>query len=199
MSQQKQSRSKKRQKGKQQQQITKKIRIPVFWKSVLLLLLFSSFFYVLTEKNKGYQWTLNTLLLDNLENMKKLKKLSTEDRLKAKLGFTGSYLGYINSHTPENAIIIMPPDSAYKTGNDKKILDNFIKTLGWANYFVYPRKLISEQDKEKYAAVYDSAQFVAIIDYWGYDKLEYKVNQKTQFNVLPIKYELLQQMQNQTK
>ena len=200
MSQKSKSRQKRRARSRHQKSTTsRRIKVPIFLKSILLLLLFFSFFYLIIEKNRGYHWTAHTLLLENLENMKKYKELTSDERLKAKLGFTGSYFEYINKHTPENAIIIMPPDSVYQTGKDPKMLDNYIKTSGWANYFVYPRKLVYEEDKEKYISVYDSAQFVAIIDSWGYDKLEYRVGTKTQYSVLPIKYELLQEMQNQNK
>jgi len=195
MTQKEKYNQKNRSKGINKQQQKKGLTIPPFLRNLLQVIFIVVFFYFITEHNKGYHWTLHTLILENLENIKKYKELSPEDRLKAKLGYTGYFLDHINKNTPEDAIIIMPPDSVYKPGKGKQKLDKYITTPGWTNYFVYPRKLIYEDDKEKYSNLYDSAQYVAVIDYWGYDKLNYKVNQKVQYTVLPKDYQLIQQNQ----
>lgn len=200
MSQNQKYKQKNRSRGKKVEHQKNKIKFPVFLKSIFQGILIISFFYFITEHNRGYHWTLHTLILENLEKMREYKHLTPGQRLNAKLGFTGSYFEYINTHTPENAIIIMPPDSVYENGKGKQKLDRYIKTSGWANYYVYPRKLVYERDKEIYPSVYDSAQYVAIIDYWGYNKLDYKLRDKVQYTVLPLKYELFQKtQQNQEK
>ncbi|MDD5231399.1 MAG: hypothetical protein PHC43_08725, partial [Candidatus Marinimicrobia bacterium] len=55
----------------------------------------------------------------------------------------------------------------------------------WSTYFLYPRRLVYEAEKEK-NPFYDKVDYVAIVNFWGYDKLEYEVAQKIKLNILPV-------------
>ena len=80
----------------------------------------------------------------------------------------------------------MPPDSILVTKGKKSEFSEFIVRKGWANYFVYPRKLIYEDEKADFPQLYQQATHVAIVNYWGYDKLLYQVKNKNKYSVMPI-------------
>ena len=157
-------------------------------RNIWILIVAVALIFVLKEYNKGYKWTFNVLIKGNNERIEKFSKLDFHQRFIARMGFTGNYFDFINKNTPKDAIIIMPPDSVFGTGKGSQKFDKYITRPGWANYFVYPRTLIFDKDKTKYPSVYDSARYVAIINYWGYDLLNYRVKNKSEYTVLSIKY-----------
>jgi len=104
-----------------------------------------------------------------------------------RFGSTFQYLSYINEHTPTNAIIIMPPDSVLLKNNGKIKLMKEITEKQWASYFVYPRKLVYEKEKST-NPLYENATYVAIVNGWGYDKLQYTLTDKPENYVAPLKF-----------
>jgi hypothetical protein len=142
--------------------------------------------YVLRSYNAGYQWTFQTLLKENLKMMKEYKDITLEQKYEAKLGFSYRFLSNIRKSTPEEAVVIMPPDTVLRPPGGKSDFSEFIVSKMWASYFVYPRKLIYENEKGT-SPFYDSATHVAIANYWGYDKLDYPVGNQAQYSVMPLK------------
>jgi len=153
--------------------------------NIISFFLIFIFLQQITKHNPGYNWLFNKMIKDNYKSISKYKNLSFDQKMEIKMGFAYKFFKHINTNTPENAIIIFPPDSIFKI-NEKVKFPEFIKHIGWCNYFVYPRKLVSETDKDK-TTLYSKATHVAIVNFWGYDKLEYNVKNKEQFSILPIK------------
>jgi hypothetical protein len=155
--------------------------------NVLLLIGVLIFTQQIRKNCSGYIWLFDKMIKDHKTSMKLYRKFSQEQRLEVKLGFSYYYLNNILiKNTPEDAIIIMPPDSVYEIDKEKYKFSEFTKYINWCSYFVYPRKLVSEKDKDK-TTLYSKATYVAIVNYWGYDKLEYNLNKRQQFTVLPLK------------
>jgi len=153
-----------------------------------IMIFFGALFlvYCLKNFNNGYKWTFETLIKQNLITIKKYKKLKIEQKYEAKVGFNYQFLNFINKNTPQDAIIIMPPDSVFLPVNKKSDFQKFITYKGWPNYFVYPRRLVYEKDKD-INPLYIKATHVAIVNYWGYHKLPYNVKTRNKYSVLPLK------------
>lgn len=110
---------------------------------------------------------------------------SAEKKYEFRFGPTFLLLNNIVKHTPQDAIIIMPPDSLLlNTASDIK-LHKEITEKTWANYFVYPRKLVYEKEKNT-NPIYDQANYIFILNGWGLDKIHYQPENKIVTGVLPI-------------
>ena len=163
---------------------------PIFIaKNVGLLIVVYLLLQGLKENNVGYQWVFESLVKQNLEQQEQYQELTNDQKLEAKLGFAVRYLNMINENTPEDAIILMGPDSILCPPTGKPFFQKVILKKGWANYWVYPRRLVYEEDKEEFPELYEQATHVAITNFWGYDRLSYPVAQQQQFLVMPINAE----------
>lgn len=158
-------------------------------KQLLVLLLSFIFISVLLNEVKGYNWVIKTLLMKNLEVINKYEDLTLEEKYQAKLGFNYFYLDYLKKNTPEDAIILMPDKLTVfqksKSNRFKRQSPYLIGRKIPTTYFVYPRKLVYESEKDS-SAIYSEATHVAIINNWGYDKLNYQVQNKVLNTVMPI-------------
>lgn len=138
-----------------------------------------------SQWNDGYQWFFTSLIDDNVKVMKQYKTLTYDQKMESKVGFNYAYFRFINQNTPENAVILMPPDSVFFPPGEKSEFQGFILTPSWAGYFVYPRKLVFE--KQNNLALMKKVTHVAVMNSWGYDKLSYQAARNSKYNVLPIK------------
>jgi hypothetical protein len=182
--------SKKKKKKTKRTDNSKKTKpLVTFWMgNVVGLLISIMVVFLLFHNIRGYNWLWNNLVKQNIELIKKYPDLPIEKKWEIKCGFDYTYLNFIKENTPEDAIILMPPDSAiYPVGekSDFKNASYSIKNKAWATYFLYPRKLVYEYEKGK-NPLYEQANYVAIVNYWGYGKLNYKVSKQYKHTVLPI-------------
>jgi hypothetical protein len=140
---------------------------------------------LLVKTNTGYGLLFSKLCQERLAQ-EQYKDRSYDDRLAVKLGYNFTYLQLLRSRTPETAVILMPPDSIFRTTDDEHLfIDRWITNRGWASYFVYPRRLVySDALATKPSAL--SPTHVAIVHYWGYDKLAYPVDKKYAYDVMPF-------------
>ena len=111
--------------------------------------------------------------------------LSTEKKYDLRFGKTFAFLNYLNEHTPTDAIILMPPDSILLDKKSDYIFLEEITNKSWASYFVYPRKLIYEKEKNS-NSYYSTASHVVIMNEWGKDKLRYNARINFKIEVAPI-------------
>ena len=127
------------------------------------------------------------LIGQNIETIEQYGHLDNQQKKEAKLGFAVRYYNFINEQTPDSSIILMPPNDIIKntTGN-YKFHDKAV-AKGWVSYFVYPRRVVFEDEKNEYPELYKKVTHVAIINNWGYEKLNYNVSGKQPYTVLPIK------------
>lgn len=147
--------------------------------SVILLLILKSY-------NSGYGWAYENLLKANLEFMNQAEKMSEADKMYYKLGFSWKYMNFIKENTPETSIIRMPPDTAFLPVGKKSEFNSSVLSKVWASYFVYPRILVYENEKDS-SSLYNKADYQGIVNYWGYDKLPYEIKEKVPYTVLPLK------------
>ena len=147
------------------------------------ILLFSLNLFV--TKNNGYKWMWNTLLKKNLETIEKYKELTVAQRHESKQGFYAKYLNFINENTPEDAIILIPSDSVINSVDSKYKLKTLVDRRK-TTYFIYPRRAVYEKSMEYDSIYLDKITHVAIVNYYGYESLNYGVSNKQQFSVMPV-------------
>ncbi len=129
-------------------------------------------------------WLMNNLIEQNLGLMFDRSKAITQDqKSQIKLGSNYFYLNTIKNTTPEDAIILFPDSETFKFEHDQISFSNEINIKGWASYFVYPRKIVYEREKNV-NELYSQISHVAIVNGWGYHKLNYQVDQQIPFSVL---------------
>ena len=112
---------------------------------------------------------------------------TAERKYRLRFGVTFSYLNYISKNTPPDAVIIMPPDSVLLDPHGKFKFLKEITVKEWANYFVYPRRLIYEKEKNT-NPLYKEATHVAIVNGWGLDKLHHKLKEGVNDAVVPLNF-----------
>jgi len=110
---------------------------------------------------------------------------SAEEKYKLRFGATFLLLNNIVKQTPQDAIIIMPPDSVLLNSKSMIKLHKEIIEKSWASYFVYPRRLVYEKEKNT-NPLYENANYVVILNGWGLDKIHYTLENKILTGVIPI-------------
>jgi hypothetical protein len=92
------------------------------------------------------------------------------------------YIDFLLRHTPDTAVILLPPARAIDTIPEY----NNLNSSEWMEYFLYPRLCVSEDERESKKELYARVTHVAIVNNWGYDKLKYNPVSRTDATVLPI-------------
>ncbi len=145
------------------------------------------FFFVLQgiyNYTESYKWLNKVLFLQNYNFMTKYSDYTTDQRLQSKLGYFASYMQFVKKHTPDSAIILMPPDSIIK-GVDKKYKMKWLNSKRHTTYFLYPRKPVYMKNSED--SVYlKKVTHVAIVNGYGYQHLPFRVKNKTKYTVIPV-------------
>jgi len=126
-----------------------------------------------------------TDLLDDLRFISLHWNSSTEEKYDFRFGDTFTLLNNIAKRTPPDAIIIMPPDSVLLNSESMVKFHKEVIQKSWASYFVYPRVLVYEKEKNT-NPLYEKANYVVILNGWGLDKIQYKLDKKIVTGVLPI-------------
>lgn len=136
--------------------------------------------------NTGYQWVWENLLKANWTYIQAHSKASLEERYQSKLGFDYAYLSYIKKNTPEDAIILFPLRAHITEQNSNQKLSAYITNKSWVTHFVYPRTVLYKDEKDT-NPLYGKVTHVAIAAGHGYEDLEYEVQAKHAFTVIPKK------------
>ena len=130
---------------------------------------------------KGYYWLYHTMLKSNFETIEKYPDLSVAQRYELKWGGEIGYVNRIKQLTPDSAIIIIPPRKLLTQAGFKSTVE-----LPWLTYFVYPRKVVYEDDKDS-SNIYKQATHILALQGWGLDHLNYRVDKPEAFMILPLK------------
>jgi hypothetical protein len=143
-------------------------------------------FYVF---NPGYYWAVkeiaikNNLAIDTIQMDFDLMPDEFRNDYKLTLRIDDyKYIKQLELHTPDSAVILLPPLSAVDTTPEF----NSLNDPEFMEYFLYPRLCISEDQKNTKKDLYAKVTYVAIVNGWGYDKLRYKAERKSSAAVLPI-------------
>jgi hypothetical protein len=152
---------------------------------VLMFILLILYQYV-----PGYKYAINEVAIGNKQRIDQIetRRLNfnlPELRLEDKLLFRIEdywYIQYMNTHTPDSAIILLPPLHAIDTTPEF----NSLNDPEYMEYFLYPSLCVSEDQKDTKKDLYARATHVAIVKNWGYDKLKYQPKERPSEAVLPI-------------
>jgi hypothetical protein len=164
-----------------------------FRKNILLTFVFAIILLVLYVSVPGYKWAISEMAFKNKELIEKIEtrrlnnnlpELTDDMKRFFKIG-NYWYLSYIRDQTPQSAVILLPPKSAVDTISEM----NNINSSDWVEYFIYPRLCISEDEKERKPELYRKVTHVAIVNYWGYEKLNYIPSKMEKEAILPINNE----------
>lgn len=132
----------------------------------------------------GYTWVYDSLLKGNYKYITDNKHLSADEWREAKMGFSYKYLKHIRDNTPDTAVILMPERDIYFPKEGKGDFEGDMSNKMWRLRVLYPRKIVDASEMEnKYAT---EITHVAIVNGWGYDKLNYEVRDRVQYAVLPV-------------
>lgn len=154
-------------------------------KQIIAAIILSLAFYMMINKSQAYTWIFK-LMKSNLEIIKKNPELTYQQKMEAKHRFKFRFCDFIVKNTPEDAVILMPAKDIIKNVKELNVGMGSLSNKDYASYFIYPRKFLYPYDKNK-NPYWDSITHVAIIDYHGYEYLNYTVNKKSRFSVLPLR------------
>jgi hypothetical protein len=132
----------------------------------------------------GYTWMYDSLLKGNYELISKHKNLTVDERKEMKMGFTFAFLKFVRDNTPEDAIILFPGRDVFFPEGQKSNFNGEPTTKLWCLNTLYPRKIVYVNEVDNIYS--DRITHVAIVDGWGYDRLNYEVPQKIQYAVFPL-------------
>ena len=113
--------------------------------------------------------------------IEKYPNLSIAERYELKWGGEIAYVNRIKQQTPDSAIIIVPPKKLLTQAGFKSAQE-----MAWLTYFVYPRKVVYEDDKDS-SKLYAKANYILSVNGWGFDKVNYQVQKPEGFMILPLK------------
>jgi hypothetical protein len=152
---------------------------------ILIFVLLGLFTFV-----PGYNYAIKDVAIGNKQRIDQIEtrrlnfnlpELRQEDKLLFRIEDYW-YIQYITAHTPDTAVILLPPASAIDTTPEF----NQLSDAEWMEYFLYPRLCISEDQRETKKELYAKVTHVAIVNSWGYDKLKYQPHDRPTEAVLPI-------------
>lgn len=149
-------------------------------------LLFIFLLYILIP---GYRWAVeevgfrNLNLINKIETKRKrenLPPLNVHEKRAFKMeGYY--YLQLLNTATPQDAVILLPPQSVTRGTRHE-----FVNSSEWVAYFIYPRLCVGYDERQSNPELYKRVTHVAIVNGWGYEFLKYPVEQREEEAVLPI-------------
>lgn len=142
------------------------------------------FLLLLMQIAPGYRWVVNSLILGTYKTISQYPDISLEQKWALKCGFDYRYLNYIQKQTPEDAIILMPTEAEIFPEGEKsdfKKAADCIKNKAWAT----SRKLVYK-DEKGINPYYEKANYIAIVNYQGYEELDYQIAKKAKHCVLPL-------------
>lgn len=151
-------------------------------KHVLLLGGVVLFLVTLVHFNSGYDHIFNRFGRDIGSNAR-YDSLNYDQRLEVKLGFTAKYLHMLRDSTPADAVILMPPDSILFPDDTTSRFNPLVGNRRWVAYFIYPRKIVYEDEKDS-LALYKDVTHVAVVNYWGYQQAAPVRGERKRYTVL---------------
>jgi hypothetical protein len=132
----------------------------------------------------GYTWVYDSLLKGNYELISQYKHLTIDEKKEMKMGFTFTWLKFVRDNTPEDAVVLFPNHDVFFPEGQKSNFNGEPLHKIWCLNTLYPRRIVyADEVDNSYAG---RITHVAIVNGWGYDRLNYEVPQKMQYAVLPL-------------
>ncbi len=155
----------------------------------LIALSISFFLVLIAYKNiPSYAWLKDDLIKENLKIIKKYPRLSSDEKLGAKIGYDFQVLKMIRDATPENAIILFPRQDTCqnirKREGGQNLSGGGLHVKIWSQYYLYPRRVVYDESKDPDLS---KANYLAIVGGNGYDKLKYPVKERIDYTVYELK------------
>jgi hypothetical protein len=172
-----------------------KARIPIFI-SVVINLVVASLFVFLINKLVGektpYKWVKERYLDGNMGFINQYPNITKHQKLSNKLKATYNYCDFINSTTPDTAVILLPFDTLQIADKNFKLkgfnqIKGRIMNKKFMSYLLHPRKvvLLSEIQKKEFSL--DNIEYLAIIDGHGYNLLPNNKNTSIENTILKVR------------
>lgn len=178
----KKRRTKKKHKADKKEIKSSKLQINLLIASGVICLL-----YFLYETVSGYNYFVKRQVIKESRLILENFNLTLDQKYQVKLKKDYKFIKYVQQNTPDSAVILMPPPDVFKKTifNQKGAWG--VKSKIWSTYFLYPRILIQENERNIYPELYNRITHVMVINQWGLDKLDYRINRRMNYAVLPIK------------
>lgn len=133
----------------------------------------------------GYANTFNMLRCD-YRNAVNSRELGPYERGVARLGMGYVLYQYVKENTPDDAVIYIPGEDAFTSdGYAYKFSSIHHANKLWAVRFLYPRKVVTEQEYVIQGAI-PPLTHVLVINGHGAEILPYKVVDTVPFQVYPM-------------
>lgn len=158
-------------------------------KNLIFLFVMGLVWLMILKGNEGYQWMWNDLLAENLKFIEKYPSITENQKYESKFGIDAFVIQQIKKSTPEDAIILMPPNEVIISDDSEYQFmkgQGGLKSRNWMLYFLYPRKLVYADETDKLTDWAKNATHIVCLNGWGYEKLNYEVTQKQTFQILAL-------------
>jgi hypothetical protein len=178
--------SKKRRTPKKQKTDKREVKSSKLDVNILIALGFICLLYFLYKTVPGYNYFVKRQIIKESRFIFENFNLTSDQKYQVKLKKDYKFIKYVKENTPDSAVILMPSPDVFKNTvfNQKGAWG--VKSKVWSTYFLYPRILIQENERDIYPELYNRITHVMVIKQWGLDKLNYRMNQKINYAVLPI-------------
>ena len=173
-------------KKKIQRVAVKQSKLTFFEINFIITLVLFILLYILYKYNPGYNFFVNRQIIYGSKQVYQHFDATLDFKYYLKLRNDYNFVNFIKDNTPDSAIILMPPEEVFR-GSLLNMNGNWgVKSKIWSTYFLYPRILIQENERNAYPQMYERITHVMIVNGWGYEKLNYKVSKQEKYSVLPV-------------
>ncbi len=155
---------------------------------VIRPLLFLGVVGLLMTYNKGYDRLYKENIVGLIQQMHQYKGMSYEEKLGKLLPQDYPYLSFVKKSTPPDAVILAPPRSVWQPKDQHLKFSRWISRKDYLTYFLYPRKIVFDDNNDRDNPLKQQLTHVMIVDSWGYDKLSYEVSNPQALTVMPIQH-----------
>ncbi len=154
-------------------------------RNLLSFAVFAFVIFLLYSNIPGYNWLWNGLIKGNLETIRTYPNLTRDIKFEYKEKPDAGFINFIKNNTSDSASIVFPPRDLLVNNKRKfKRLHN----KAWITYTLYPREIhyFNELSDTSNLKRFD---FIAVFEYWGYDKVIYPADRTNEYYLLPTKVE----------
>lgn len=143
--------------------------------------------YLLYKTVPGYNYFVKRQVIKESRLILENFSFTLDQKYQVELKRDYKFIKYVKENTPDSAVILMPPPDVFKNTIFNQRGAWGIKSKIWSTYFLYPRILIQENERDMYPELYNRITHAMVINQWGLNKLNYRVKRRMYYTVLPIR------------